>query len=134
MRSEFDRVNSLVLDGVRDGLTLEDASSRAGVSVNTVAGWARTGRKEPAGRFGAFASALDDARETAAGSLPAGPMDLEELREVVAQSARKGSVQAMKLALELVRLDGAEGSRPADPFSELDELAAARRNRRGTPA
>ena len=45
-------------------------------------------------------------------SMRAGPMDLDELREVVAKAARKGSVQAMKLALELVRLDSAELSIP----------------------
>ncbi len=116
-----------MLDAVRDGLTIEDAAVRAGVSVNTVRGWARDGRRNPDGRFGSFALNLDAARVAEPAS---GPMDLDELREVTAAAARKGSTSAMKLVLDLLRADSGQ-DRPTDSLSRLDELAAKRQNRQG---
>ena len=125
MKSRFEDLNGAVIAAVRDGLTLDDAATHAGVSVNTVRGWFREGGKNPEGRFGVFAADVKAARE----SVPDGPMDLDELRAVIAHAARKGSTQAMKLALELLRVDDPGASKPSDPFSDLDELAAARRTR-----
>jgi hypothetical protein len=127
VRSQFEDAGGVVLDAVRDGLTIEDAAVRAGVSVNTVRGWARDGRRNPDGRFGSFALNLDAARVAEPAS---GPMDLDELREVTAAAARKGSTSAMKLVLDLLRADSGQ-DRPTDSLSRLDELAAKRQNRQG---
>ena len=133
MRSQLDTASRTVLDGVQDGLSLAEAASRAGVPVDTVAGWAAKGRKDPEGRFGAFAAELDEARRNATASLSGELMSLDELRLVVAAKARAGSVQAMKLAYELLR-DVSDAPAKPSGLAALDELAAKRKRQRGGAA
>ena len=130
MRSRFEDLQASVLVSVRDdGLTLEDAAARAGVPANTVRGWARQGRKQPDGRFGSFAAALDASRDDAR---DATPMDWAEFEDHLATAVRSGSTTAMKLfaALHADERPGATtGSTGSDVLDDLDELAQARQKR-----
>jgi len=120
MRSRFEALSEGLLAAVRDGLTLEDAATRAGVSENTAKGWAREGRKHPEGRFGQFAVALDAARDQVRSSEP---MDWTEFEDHLAAAVRAGSVVAMKLYAELHRSDDSAAARPsgdADVLADLD--------------
>lgn len=114
---------------LRSGASMAEASRTVGVPERTVQNWLSRGVREP-GPFALFAADVTAARE----SVPAGPMDLDELREVVAKAARAGSVQAMKLALELVRMNTEDVEKPAGSLAAIDELAAARQSRLGKPA
>jgi hypothetical protein len=114
-----------LIAALRVGASLADACRTVGVPERTVQNWISRGVREPESSFGGFAADVSAAREHVA----AGPMDLDELRDVAAKAARGGSVPAMKLVFDLVRMDSAEVSAPVDAFSSLDELAAARQRR-----
>lgn len=121
----LERTRDPFLAALRVGASMADASRTVGVPERTVQNWISRGGREPDGPFGAFAAAVQAARE----QVPSGPMDLDELREVVAKAARAGSVAAMKLGLELVRMGSEDAEKPAgaDILAAVDELAAARR-------
>jgi transposase-like protein len=121
----LERVREPFLAAVRAGASMAEASRVVGVADRTMQNWVKRGGRESGTDFASFAAAVTAARE----EIVSGPMDLAELREVVARAARKGSVQAMKLALELARMDVAEAVKPVDALSRLDELAAARQRR-----
>lgn len=115
------------------GVSLADACRDLEVSEKTVRGWLTRGRSEADGAYHDFAVAVDEAREVARAQVP--PMDEDELRSVVARSARKGSVQAMKLYWEMIRApnrDADADAKKGDPFEALDagdELAQIRARR-----
>ena len=101
---------------------MAEASRTVGVPERTVQNWISRGGRELDSAFAAFAADVKAARA----DVRSGPMDLDELREVVANAARGGSVQAMKIALELVRGYCQQPAKSADSLSALDELAARR--------
>jgi hypothetical protein len=111
MTSEVDHLGPQIVGAVRAGLSLADAADQAGVAEQTVRGWAKKGRAGQ-DRFAAFAHDLDGAREVDDGAMvvPGGPLDRAGLFLLVSKSARAGSVQAMKLALEMIR-EGRTGHR-----------------------
>jgi transposase len=120
-----------ILELVTDGLTIKDAARAMEVREKTVRNWLAKGRSEEDGPHAAFAEAIEEAQQEAQDQEE--PMDREELLLVVSKAARKGSVQAMKLMEEMLRVkrDDPEGEKPQDPFDALDaetddELAAAR--------
>lgn len=114
-----------VIDRVRIGVSQADAARAVGVSEKTVKHWLTRGRKEDAGQYAEFADAVAEARAEAAERVE--PMDRDELARVVAQAARGGSVQAMKLQWEMLRAKPPdEESEPADGFEALDELEERR--------
>lgn len=132
MRSRFEELEAGLVASVRAGLSLEDAASRAGVSVNTVRGWAREGRKRRDGRFGAFAAVLDAApRRSPTGGPPAGDsqMSWDEFQAHLATAVRAGNTQAMKLFADLHRATSEQRPKASNALTALDELAAARRSR-----
>jgi hypothetical protein len=131
MKSRFDDLQGALLASVRDGLTLDDAATRAGVSVNTVRGWVREGRKNAEGRFAPFAAELDAARVSTVGDTA--EMSWTEFESYLAAAVRAGSTTAMKLYADLHGKDRGDSreSTIVDSLAALDELAAARKSRRG---
>lgn len=120
------------MEGARDGLlaalrvgaSLSEASRTVGVPERTVQNWIARGGREPDGPFGAFAAEVSAARE-----VRAGPMEVDELREVAAKAARKGSVQAMRLIWAMQPDQALAPTKPKGSLAALDELAAKRRRR-----
>lgn len=112
---------------VRAGCSTQDAARAAGVSRRTVAVWITKGNKGQAG-YAEFVAELEAARSEAANRPE--PMTAEELRLVVSEAARNGSVQAMKLLDEMQQRDHTpeehEVEVPTDPLAGVDELAARR--------
>jgi len=110
------------------GVSLQDAAVAEDVSPHTARSWLQRGRREQSGIYNDFAAAVERARERSQAA--AAPMDREELKIVVAEAARAGSVTAAKLCWEILR---AEPGEDADPLAGFDELAARRqRQRKGT--
>ncbi len=101
---------------------MAEASRTVGVPERTVQNWLARGGREPESSFASFAEQAHAARA----DIRSGPLDLEELGEVVARAARGGSVQAMKLALEMLRDASRPDEKPTDALTALDELAARR--------
>ncbi len=145
MRSRFEELEAGLVASVRAGLSLEDAALKAGVSVNTVRGWAREGRKRPEGRFAGFAAVLDAAprrsraattswfpREPTLGdsTMAESQMAWDEFQAHLATAVRAGNTQAMKLYADLHRATAEERPKASDALTALDELAAARQSRR----
>ena len=95
----FDDTSELLLEPVRAGATIDEASRRVGVKVATARAWAARGRKEPEGCYGRFARDLDLIRSTR--RLPASrvrrAMTRDEWEGCVATAVRSGSVAAMRL-------------------------------------
>lgn len=131
MKSRFEGLQDGLLGSVRDGLSLDDAATRAGVSVHTVRGWVREGRKHPEGRFGVFATALSAAQSEPQNLDPnqSGSMAWAEFEGHLAASIRAGSVTAMKLFADLHRAQVPEQPAESGSLGRLDELAAARQRR-----
>jgi len=105
------------------GVSLRDACRALDVRASTVKGWITRGRREAEGAYADFVGALEEARQEARDR--PGPMTRDELRCEVARSARAGSVQAMKLAWEMLRADeiqrNNEAARgPSAGFVDLD--------------
>lgn len=119
-------IRAELVKGTSEGLILADACKAAGVSERSVKGWLARGRREGSGDYFEFASAIEQARAAVAGREEA--MTAEELFVVVSRTARRGSVQAMKLYWEMICADqdSDEGEKPAQPFDEFDELAQRR--------
>lgn len=117
----FEAAREGLLASVRAGVTVDEAARSAGVRVNTVRSWLSRGRKAPEGPYGRFAAEIDASRELK--RLPA-PLELraltrDELERVLAEKVRAGSVQAMRLWVDLHRSEF-EGERVDDPFVEFD--------------
>ncbi len=123
MTSRFDDVSGELIGAVRAGQTLERACRAAGISVHTVKGWARKGRRDPESRFAAFAVALEAARN--AGRSDSSALEWDEFEQHLAKAIRGGSVQAMRLYASLYRPDEAPAE-PGDAFERFDELARRR--------
>jgi transposase len=119
-----------MLAAVAAGLSYVDAARAAGVKPNTAKSWLARGRRESEGPYREFVAAVEQARERAQ-SRPE-PMDEDELAVVVSEAARAGSVAAMKLRWEQLRVprDGSEAPARTDAqavIAEIDEVAAKRR-------
>lgn len=116
-----------ILESVRLGVTTHDAARAAGVSRRTIGTWITKGNKGVDG-YVKFVADLKAAREKARTRVE--PMSEAEHRLVVSESARNGSVQAMKLYDEMLQRDKAPDEPrkdvPADPLSGMDELARLR--------
>jgi len=112
------------------GASVAEAARVVQTPLRTVQNWLDRGKRETDGPFAAFAADVAAARE----QVPAGAMDLDELREVVARAARGGSVVAMRLIWEMTRSQAQEPVKSTDGLAALDELAEARRTRRQTSA
>lgn len=135
-RDVFGSRSAAVLKAIAAGASTADAARASKVGVRTVKDWLEKGRRDPDGRYGAFAQAVDGCRE--ARTLPApevlAAMDEDELALVVSQAAREGNVTAMRLRWEQLRAEpvSLEPVTEADKIlAEMDELAARRRQRGG---
>jgi hypothetical protein len=135
----FERLGTEVLSSILAGASPPEAAHHHDLSPRTVQRWLKKGREDPAGPYGNFARIVDDAHE--ARSLPEElPLDEGELRGLLARTARRGNVQAMKLYFDVfLRGDrrGPSGQLPGqtsinDPFDELEaQDQAARRQGEG---
>lgn len=103
----------MLLGAIRDGLTLSEACSDAGLSENTAKTWLKRGRREDATEYAAFSEAVDRAREAAASDAMEEPEFLAYLNAAV----RKGSINAMRLWWQVHR-----DRQPMHEPSELDAL------------
>ena len=102
------------------GVSLPDACRALDLRESTVKGWLTRGRREEDGDYAEFVAAIEQARQEAR-ERP-GPMDRDELRLEVSRAARAGSVQAMKLMLEILRGDqtsAMSAKHRRDPFAEM---------------
>jgi len=117
-----------LIELIGDGLTIKDAALAMEVREKTVRNWLAKGRSDEDGPHAAFAEAIEEAQQEAEGQEE--PMDRDELLLVVSKTARKGSVQAMKLMEEMLRANKDPASEETkDPFDALDaedELAKKR--------
>ena len=93
--------------------------------MNTISTWLKNGRKDPEGKYGEFARAVDAARESLPGETP---MSDDEFEVHLANRIRRGSTQAMKLYMAWRRGRRGQQGRdaPPDPLDFADELAARR--------
>jgi transposase-like protein len=99
------------LAALREGLPVEVAAERAGVSASTVRGWIRKGRRDPASEFGVFV--VEPAVKVD------GAMTFEELEGHLAEAIRrKKNVAAMTLWARLHASESVPAG--ADPFGEFD--------------
>lgn len=121
-QERLERVREPFLTALRVGASMAEASRTVGVPERTVQNWISRGGRQPSSVFSSFAEEVAVARE----QVPAGPMDLDELREVAAKAARGGSIAAMKLIWEMTR-STQEPAAGGDVLAAVDELAAARR-------
>lgn len=113
--SRFGAVSEPLLEAVRSGCSIDEASGAVGVSVATVRRWLTNGRKgrEP---YVSFAVAVDAARDAQRVELDAEMTHAEAMRIVVA-AMRRGSLQAVKLWLDQHPRDGLGAT--VDPLSEF---------------
>jgi hypothetical protein len=122
-----------LLELLRDGLSLKDASRELDLREKTVKGWITRGNKEEGTEYAAFAVAVGEARQEFSDKIA--PLDEDELMLVVSNAARKGSVAAMKLAYEMLRASkGDGGDESKGEFDDLepdDELAPRREAKAG---
>ena len=110
-----------LLAQIRSGMGFAEACESVGLSVNTGKGWLRRGRQNPGTEYAAFADAVDQARDAAA----AAEMTTAEFQSHVNTAVRRGSVQAMKLWLQI---NAPEFHGP----DALDALRARRQQRRSS--
>lgn len=102
-----------VLAALREGLSVEVAAERGGVSASTVRTWIRKGRRDPDGEFGVFAA--DPV------PVPTGAMAAAELeRHLVEVIRSKKSVSALALWAKLHPGEFTPGAAADDPFAEFD--------------
>lgn len=121
-----------LLERFAAGVSLADAARTLDLREPTVKGWLTRGRRESTGLYAEFVQAVEIAREEARNRPE--PMDEDELRRVVSETARKGSVQAMKLMWEMILADrqSSENEKPQPEqgsVEALDELAELRATR-----
>ena len=106
----FSEQNEAVLTAIRDGATIGEAATGAGVAEPTVKGWLKRGRQDPKSKYGRFAADVDkafnDRTMPAEGDRPA---DRGELVMMASRAARSGNVQAMRLLAELLEPTGDDG-------------------------
>jgi transposase len=117
----FEQSREGLLVSLRAGANIDESARHVGVSVHTVRTWLRNGRKDPDGRYGAFAAEVDAVRESQ--RLPdhatLAALTREEVEAILAEKARAGSIPAIRVWLDLHR---AEFEEPAagDELSWLD--------------
>ena len=119
-----------VLEAIAAGVSITDSARANEVGLRTVGNWLAAGRRDPDGPYGDFARAVDAAQAARIVPPPASrsELDEDELRSLVATSARGGSVPAMRLFHDLY-LRAAAGevtTSDDDPLAEVDELARRR--------
>lgn len=125
-RGRFAAAAPVLVAAFAAGCSTRDAASAAGVGERTVKRWLTDGRRDPAGAFGEFAAAVEDARERAVE--PGPPLDAHELAVLVSEQARAGNTAAMRLRWQMLRAEreAAEPEAPADPFAAFDRIGESR--------
>jgi transposase len=116
------------------GVPLSEACKALDLRPKTVKAWLRRGRREGGGPYAQFFEAIERAREVhdeAVGRNPA--MDEAELKELVSEAARSGSVHAMTLLWEMIRA-ASDDHHEKDDVDDLSARRAARLARRATAA
>lgn len=115
-----------LLERAAAGVSLADSCQAVGLRLNTAKSWIARGRRETDGVYAEFAEEFDAARR-AASERPE-PLTEDELRRLVSQMVRQGSVAAAKLYWTMLLTDrGEEVTLDVDhPLAELDELRARR--------
>lgn len=117
--TQFEVHADSIVDAVKAGASVEEASRVAGVPVATVRRWLRDGRKGKQ-HYASFSTAVDGARagrKQAERALVDGPLSPEEAERLVARAARKGSVPALRLYFE--RMAAEDASRRGASTREL---------------
>lgn len=123
----FEQHAEAILARIVRGASLADAARLHGVGARTVSSWIEKGRRDPDGAYGDFARQVDEARAERRLPSDADELDEDELRRVVARSARAGNVQAAKFYFDTWIKGTSEGVTDGiDPLAEVDELARKR--------
>ncbi len=120
-----------IIEAVAAGVSIADAANAAGVRHTTLKEWLAKGRADDApDDFAAFAAAVDGARR-ASDERPE-PMTRDELKHVVSDMARRGSVNAAKLYADILDREDEANDDPVDdgpnPLAAVDRHAARRRS------
>lgn len=108
----------------------KEAATRAGVRPATARGWLTRGRREESGEYHGFACDVERARALA--QAQQGPLTERELKVLVSEQVRAGSVRAGRLYWQMLqsqRKPVAEDG--GDELSVIDELASRRGGRAG---
>ena len=117
-------IRGALIERTAAGLSLPDACQAVQIREATVKGWLTRGRQEPEGEYAEFVAAIDAAREDAQ-SRPE-PMDEAELLAVMSGLARRGSVNAGKVVLAILRRRSGDDSIDRRVAQAEDELALRR--------
>jgi len=107
-----------LLELLRDGLSLKDASREIDVGEQTVKNWISRGRREEGTDYAEFVDAVEEARREHAEREK--PLTEEELMLVASRAAKKGSVAAMKLVYDILRASKGDGGGESE--GEFDDL------------
>jgi transposase len=113
--SRFDETSGQILASVQAGCSIDEAARSAGVSVPSVRRWLTAGRKGFE-TYAEFAQAVDAARSAQRVDLDCA-MTHGEAEAIVIAAMRRGSLQAVRLWLEMNPRDGAT----EDELSWLDQ-------------
>jgi len=144
-RKYNDDIVDVICAALSSGLSMSDATRRAGVAPSTAKEWLAAGRRAPTGAFGSYATRVDAsraqaraARDRAREAASAEPMSRQELLAAASAAARRGSVRALTVVDRLLRADARNGSMTveveggSDPSSatleHLDAVASWRRD------
>jgi hypothetical protein len=129
--SHVDEFGDQVLAALYAGAGVAQAAASVGLAEQTVRSWVRRGRETPTGRFAPFAAAVDDRRRvTLDEQTVAGEVDEATLVASIKDAAQRGQWRAAAWLLERgypERKRGPGELDGGDPFAEVDELAARRR-------
>jgi hypothetical protein len=125
-RPKFEEVSPQIIGCLRGGMSVADAARECGTKEGTVKHWLTKGRKEPESKYGNFAALADAIRQDRDEPAADERMDRDEVMRQLEKMIRKGNPQAAKLWLDHNKPEGDGDEKPADPLSEMDELAARR--------
>lgn len=124
----FRQLSARVLHSMRAGASVADAARHVECSPRTVERWIARGRENPSSGYGDFAAAVDALRDARAVEPSDAPLSDYELRAIVSEGVRAGSVPAMRLYWEILLADPEpDGEASDNPLAEVDELAERRR-------
>ena len=125
----FDKHATAVIALITEGFSLRDACDQRGLRYKTAQTWLDKGRREPDGRYGSFAKAVDEARAKPVQDNTPGPvyaatrstlmgLDLSPEHEL-------GKAQALTLAQMIDELRHTKGGAAATGASKLSERLEA---------
>jgi transposase-like protein len=125
--SRFEQVAPKLLEAIMAGATVAEGCRKLDISAHTVRSWLASGRRDPEGRYGAFAASIGTAKRSkrTVPPMPADGLSRDEWERLLAEACKAGSVPALKLWADTHPAEGQ--APPMDPLGFLDDLLNQRR-------